>query len=88
MSSFVSNVNILKSVKAKVVKKLVSGLEVAILPDDVKAVLPTMHLSDHMSNCHLLWESLQEGDIISNLLCFNKSKQNVVSFFLTDVTQF
>lgn len=60
-------------------KKSVNGLEVAILPDDVRAVLPTMHLSDHMSNCRLLWEGLQEGDNISNVVCFNQNKQYIVS---------
>lgn len=61
-------------------KKSVNGLEVAILPEEVRAVLPTMHLSDHMSNCPLLWESLKEGDTISNLICLNKNKQNIVSY--------
>ncbi|KAG7223841.1 hypothetical protein INR49_026524 [Caranx melampygus] len=66
-----------KRVEAKVVKKLLSGLEVAILPDDVRAIVPTMHLSDHMSICPLLWESLREGDNISDLMCFSKNKQNI-----------
>uniref|UniRef100_A0AAX7SRF5 Protein RRP5 homolog n=1 Tax=Astatotilapia calliptera TaxID=8154 RepID=A0AAX7SRF5_ASTCA len=52
----------------KVLKKSLNGLEVAILPDEIHAVLPMSHLSDHMSNCPLLWESLQEGDIISKLI--------------------
>lgn len=62
-------------------KKSLNGLEVAILPDEIHAVLPMSHLSDHMSNCPLLWESLQEGDIISKLICPSKNKQNIVSFF-------
>ncbi|XP_047221873.1 protein RRP5 homolog isoform X1 [Girardinichthys multiradiatus] len=62
--------------EAKVVKKSINGLEVVILPDEVRAVLPTVHLSDHMSNCQLLWESLREGDTISNVICFNKNKRN------------
>ncbi|XP_040003345.1 protein RRP5 homolog isoform X2 [Xiphias gladius] len=66
-----------KRLEAKVTKKLPNGLEVAILPDEIRAVLPTMHLSDHMSNCPLLWESLQEGDNISNLICFSNNKQNI-----------
>lgn len=66
-----------KRVEAKVVKKSIRGLELVILPDEVHAVLPTVHLSDHTSNCLLLWESLQEGDTISNLVCFNKNKQNI-----------
>lgn len=60
-------------------KKAANGLEVAVLPDETRAILPTVHLSDHMSNCPLLWESLQEGDIISDLICFNRKKQNIVS---------
>uniref|UniRef100_A0A7N8XW34 Protein RRP5 homolog n=1 Tax=Mastacembelus armatus TaxID=205130 RepID=A0A7N8XW34_9TELE len=56
--------------EARVLKKSVNGLEVAILPDEIRAVLPTMHLSDHMSNCPLLWESLQEGDNIKSLSVF------------------
>uniref|UniRef100_A0A3Q3IP10 Protein RRP5 homolog n=1 Tax=Monopterus albus TaxID=43700 RepID=A0A3Q3IP10_MONAL len=65
--------------EARVLKKSVNNLEVTILPDEMRAVLPTVHLSDHTSNCPLLWESLQEGDNISNLVCFNKNKQNIVS---------
>uniref|UniRef100_A0AAQ4Q1H9 Protein RRP5 homolog n=1 Tax=Gasterosteus aculeatus aculeatus TaxID=481459 RepID=A0AAQ4Q1H9_GASAC len=57
-------------VSARIQKKSVTGLEVAILPDDIRAVIPTMHLSDHLSNCPLLLESMQEGDTISNLICF------------------
>lgn len=60
-------------------KKTASGLEVAILPDEIRATLPMMHLSDHMSNCPLLWECLQEGDNISNLICINRGQQNIVS---------
>ncbi|XP_070830544.1 protein RRP5 homolog isoform X2 [Chaetodon trifascialis] len=65
-----------KRLEAKVLKKSVNSLEVAILPDDIRAVLPTMHLSDHLSNCPLLWETLQEGDNISNLVCIN-NRQNI-----------
>ncbi|XP_070711893.1 protein RRP5 homolog isoform X2 [Pempheris klunzingeri] len=66
-----------KTLEAKVLKKLINGLEVAILPDEIHAVLPTMHLSDHISNCPLLWESLKEGDNISNLVCVNKNNMNI-----------
>ncbi|KAM7418676.1 hypothetical protein PAMA_016009 [Pampus argenteus] len=66
-----------KRLEAKVLKKSVNGLEMAILPEEIRATLPTMHLSDHMSNCPLLWESLQEGDTISNLVCFSKNKQSI-----------
>uniref|UniRef100_A0A3P9LQM6 Protein RRP5 homolog n=1 Tax=Oryzias latipes TaxID=8090 RepID=A0A3P9LQM6_ORYLA len=66
-----------KRLEAKVVKKSVNGLEVAILPDEIRAILPTMHLSDHVSNCPLLWESLQEGDVISDAVCFNRINLNI-----------
>lgn len=70
---------VMQRLEAKVLKKSVNALEVAILPDEIRATLPTMHLSDHMSNCPLLWEGLQEGDNISNLMCFSKTKENIVS---------
>ncbi|XP_068445534.1 protein RRP5 homolog isoform X2 [Clinocottus analis] len=66
-----------KRLEAKVLKKLETGLEVAILPDEIRAVLPTIHLSDHLSNCTLLWESIQEGDNILNIICYGKNKQNI-----------
>ncbi|XP_026215037.1 protein RRP5 homolog isoform X2 [Anabas testudineus] len=66
-----------KRLEAKVLKKSVNGLEVAVLPGEIRAVLPTVHLSDHVSNGPLLWESIQEGDNISNLICFSKNKQNI-----------
>uniref|UniRef100_A0A3B4VFG8 Protein RRP5 homolog n=1 Tax=Seriola dumerili TaxID=41447 RepID=A0A3B4VFG8_SERDU len=79
--------------EAKVLKKLLFGLEVAILPDEIKAILPTMHLSDHMSNCPLLWESLQEGDNISNLISFShflnmksRSVEGVVAKDFSEIT--
>lgn len=70
----------MQKVEATVLKKSVNGLEVSILPDNVQAILPTTHLSDHTSNCPLLWEGLQEGDNISGLVCCSRNKQNIVSF--------
>lgn len=72
-------VRVVQRLEARVLKKSTNGLQVAILPDEIRAVLPTLHLSDHTSNCPLLWEGLQEGDNISNLMCFSKNKQNIVS---------
>uniref|UniRef100_A0A8C7JCQ5 Protein RRP5 homolog n=1 Tax=Oncorhynchus kisutch TaxID=8019 RepID=A0A8C7JCQ5_ONCKI len=63
--------------KVKVVSKVLTGLEVSILPEEITALLPMMHLSDHVSNCLLLWEGLQEGDIISNILCLSEKKPNI-----------
>ncbi|XP_054634148.1 protein RRP5 homolog isoform X2 [Dunckerocampus dactyliophorus] len=66
-----------KRLEAKVLKKSVNGVVVSIFPEEISALLPTMHLSDHISNCPLLWESLQEGDTISNLVCILKHKQMI-----------
>ncbi|CAB1344590.1 unnamed protein product, partial [Coregonus sp. 'balchen'] len=66
-----------KKVEVKVVSKVLTGLEVSILPEETTALLPTMHFSDHVSNCPLLWEGLQEGDIISNIVCLSKNRQNI-----------
>uniref|UniRef100_A0A8C7J5R3 Protein RRP5 homolog n=1 Tax=Oncorhynchus kisutch TaxID=8019 RepID=A0A8C7J5R3_ONCKI len=66
-----------KKVEVKVVSKVLTGLEVSILPEEITALLPMMHLSDHVSNCLLLWEGLQEGDIISNILCLSEKKPNI-----------
>uniref|UniRef100_A0A8C7PZI9 Programmed cell death 11 n=1 Tax=Oncorhynchus mykiss TaxID=8022 RepID=A0A8C7PZI9_ONCMY len=57
--------------------KVLTGLEVSILPEETTALLPMMHLSDHVSNCLLLWEGLQEGDIISNIVCLSEKKPNI-----------
>uniref|UniRef100_A0A6Q2XCD3 S1 motif domain-containing protein n=1 Tax=Esox lucius TaxID=8010 RepID=A0A6Q2XCD3_ESOLU len=56
-------------------RKLPSGLEVSILPGNITAFLPTVHLSDHVSNCPLLWEGIQEGDIIPDIVCVSLNKK-------------
>ncbi|XP_072513962.1 protein RRP5 homolog [Salminus brasiliensis] len=66
-----------KKVEAVVLKKDLTGLEVSILPEEVPALLPMVHLSDHTTNWPLLWEGLQEGDTISNVMCLNKTKQGI-----------
>ncbi|XP_064171812.1 protein RRP5 homolog [Anguilla rostrata] len=67
-----------KNVEARLVKKVPTGLGVSILPEEASALLPTAHLSDHVSNCGLLWEALREGDVISNVLCLSRNKQSIV----------
>ncbi|XP_069045275.1 protein RRP5 homolog isoform X2 [Lepisosteus oculatus] len=67
-----------KTVEARIVQKTDSGLKVSILPEEAAAFLPTVHLSDHVSNCSLLWEGLREGDIISNVVCLSKSKEQII----------
>ncbi|XP_076839425.1 protein RRP5 homolog [Brachyhypopomus gauderio] len=66
-----------KKVKAVVLRKDLTGLQVSILPEKVPALLPTVHLSDHVTNCPLLWAGLQEGDTVSNAVCLSNSKQSI-----------
>ncbi|XP_067114996.1 protein RRP5 homolog isoform X2 [Osmerus mordax] len=66
-----------KKVEARLLTKVLGALEVAILPEEIPALLPISHLSDHVSNCPLLFEALQEGDTISNLVCVNHNKQHI-----------
>ncbi|KAM9197460.1 protein RRP5 homolog [Dugong dugon] len=56
-------------VDVKVVEKTKDGLEVAVLPYNIPAVLPTPHLSDHVPNGPLLYHWLQAGDILHRVLC-------------------
>nr|XP_042711593.1 protein RRP5 homolog [Chrysemys picta bellii] len=58
-------------VDVKILKKKDNGLEVSILSDNVSAHLPTMHLSDHVVNCKLLYHWLQEGDILHRVMCLS-----------------
>ncbi|XP_041116751.1 protein RRP5 homolog [Polyodon spathula] len=67
-----------KIVKVTVVRKTIDGLDVSILPEEASAFLPMTHLSDHVSNCRLLWEGLGEGDIISNVMCLSKNKEHII----------
>ncbi|KAL2086750.1 hypothetical protein ACEWY4_017809 [Coilia grayii] len=64
-----------KAVEVRVVSKAEDGLNVAIQPSEAPAFLPTMHLSDHASNCQLLWHALREGDLVSDAVCLSKAKQ-------------
>ncbi|XP_051559208.1 protein RRP5 homolog [Myxocyprinus asiaticus] len=68
-----------KMVDVRVCSKVPGGLEVSILPDNTPAFLPTGHLSDHVTNCSLLWAALEEGDIISDTVCLtNKDKEGII----------
>ncbi len=62
-------------VEVKVRRKVLDGLEVSIVPEDVPAFIATVHLSDHVTNCLPLWMALEEGDTICNLKCLSKTKK-------------
>ncbi|XP_066517483.1 protein RRP5 homolog isoform X2 [Hoplias malabaricus] len=67
-----------KKVEAIVLKKDLTGLKVSLLPEKVTALLPMVHLSDHVSNWPLLWEGLQEGDTVSDAMCLCQSKHTIL----------
>lgn len=64
----------------KVLEKTKDGLEVAVLPCNIPAFLPTPHLSDHVANGPLLYHWLQAGDTLHRVLCLSQSEGHVVSF--------
>lgn len=69
-------------VDVKVLKKKDNGLEVSILEDEgnVIASIPTVHLSDFVVNCKLLWHCLQEGDVLPRVMCLSDKGERIVSF--------
>lgn len=72
-------VNIGQLVDVKVLEKTKNGLEVAILPHNIPAFLPTPHLSDHVANGQLLHHWLQPGDTLHRVLCLSQSERHIVS---------
>ncbi|NXA52839.1 RRP5 protein, partial [Nothocercus julius] len=69
-----------KMVDVKVLKKKENGLEVSILEDEGKAIasLPTVYLSDFVTNCKLLWHCLQEGDVLPRVMCLNNKGDHII----------
>lgn len=63
----------------KVLEKTKDGLEVAILPHNIPAFLPTPHLSDHVANGPLLHHWLQAGDTLHRVLCLSQGEKHIVS---------
>ncbi|XP_021007134.1 protein RRP5 homolog [Mus caroli] len=71
-------VNIGQLVDVKVLEKTKTGLEVAILPHNTPAFLPTPHLSDHTANGPLLHHWLQTGDTLHRVLCLSQSERHIL----------
>ncbi|NXD77943.1 RRP5 protein, partial [Halcyon senegalensis] len=67
-------------VDVKVLKKKDNGLEVSILEDEgnVIAWIPTVHLSDFVSTCKLLWHCLQEGDVLPRVMCLSDKGERII----------
>ncbi|KAK2098932.1 Protein RRP5 [Saguinus oedipus] len=72
-------INVGQLVDVKVLEKTKDGLEVAVLPHNTRAFLPTSHLSDHVTNGPLLHHWLQAGDTLHRVLCLSQSEGHVVS---------
>ncbi|NXG68658.1 RRP5 protein, partial [Baryphthengus martii] len=64
----------------KVLKKKDNGLEVSILEDEsnVIASIPTVHLSDFVATCKLLWHCLQEGDVLPRVTCLSDNGERII----------
>nr|XP_004659438.2 protein RRP5 homolog isoform X1 [Jaculus jaculus] len=71
-------VNIGQLVDVKVIEKTKDGLQVAVLPHNIPAFLPTPHLSDHVANGPLLHHWLQAGDTLHRVLCLSQSEKHVL----------
>uniref|UniRef100_UPI00398EE491 protein RRP5 homolog isoform X2 n=1 Tax=Pristiophorus japonicus TaxID=55135 RepID=UPI00398EE491 len=67
-----------KIVDVEVLAKMENGLEVAILPERASAFLPATHLSDHVTNCRLFAERLQEGDVIPSVMCLSHARGQII----------
>ncbi|XP_044293915.1 protein RRP5 homolog isoform X1 [Varanus komodoensis] len=55
----------------KILKKNEDGLEVTILPNNLSAYLPMMHLSDHVTNSKLWWHWLKGDDMLPGVICLH-----------------
>ncbi|XP_035124864.1 protein RRP5 homolog isoform X5 [Callithrix jacchus] len=71
-------INVGQLVDVKVLEKTKDGLEVAVLPHNTRAFLPTSHLSDHVTNGPLLHHWLQAGDTLHRVLCLSQSEGHVL----------
>ena len=70
----------MQSVDCKIIKKSSSGFDVELVPSKMPALLPKMHLSDHLGICDLLWDAHEEGDVIEGAVYI--SRTNVIVSFL------
>ncbi|KAM9282065.1 protein RRP5 homolog isoform 2-T2 [Cariama cristata] len=67
-------------VDVKILKKKDNGLAVSILEDEgnVIASIPTVHLSDFVATCKLLWHCLQEGDVLPRVMCLSDKGEHII----------
>ena len=70
----------MQSVDCKIIKKSNSGFDVELVPSKMSALLPKMHLSDHLGICDLLWDAHEGGDIIEGAVYISRTNV-IVSFW-------
>ncbi|XP_070539661.1 protein RRP5 homolog [Ptychodera flava] len=68
-----------KLTDVKVVSKTEDGLRVAILPSNLPALLPKMHLSDSVANAEALFSCYQPDDVISDVMYLTNHKRLIVT---------
>lgn len=68
-------------VTVKVLNKTHDGLSVAILPDEIPAIIPIKHLSDCLHLCPILHECYRPGSELEAVL-FCKRRVNVSFHFI------
>ncbi|KAM9323788.1 LOW QUALITY PROTEIN: protein RRP5 homolog [Gastrophryne carolinensis] len=78
-----------KMVSVRIVDKTDAALDVVILPEETPAVLPSFTLSDHVTNCELLFHNLKEGDVLYDVMCLKslQDKAQVSEKFVTDIRE-
>ena len=59
--------------------KSAAGLEVAILPSNTSALIPTVHLSDHHDNWPILLAMYNPGDVIEGAMCWQHDNTVMLS---------
>ncbi|KAM5141017.1 protein RRP5 homolog isoform 2-T2 [Mantella aurantiaca] len=67
-----------KIVDVRIASKTDTELNVLLLPEESPALLPKVHLSDHVTNCELLFQCLKEGDELTRVMCLNNSKGQTI----------
>nr|XP_008104790.1 PREDICTED: protein RRP5 homolog isoform X2 [Anolis carolinensis] len=61
----------------KILKKKDDGLDITILPNNISAYLPMMHLSDYVSHSKLWSHWLKEDDLLHSVVCLHSKGRHL-----------
>ncbi|XP_060624305.2 protein RRP5 homolog isoform X1 [Anolis sagrei] len=61
----------------KILKKKDDGLDITILPNNISAYLPMMHLSDYVSHSKLWNHWLKEDDLLRSVVCLHSKGRHL-----------